>query len=462
MHWLTLRQLKSGNTKSRLKAAKELWQEPNARSLNGLAEALLTDPDSEVRQVAASALGRIHAPERLEPLLKGLQDKDPDVLRSVLLALRRAADEKVIHYLVPLLQHQNFGVRASAAQAIDTLRWAPSDREQRMWFAVAKGWYERAAALGVEAIPALKLTYETGPVASAVRAVEAMGAIPDPTAAKMLCQALNHQEPAVCIAAVGALGNVGGSTAVQALVPCLRNVNPQIRAESARALGILGAAEATAQICNLLQDKEWEVRREAAGALGKLKNPEMVEPLAKVLDDTDGDVREAAAIALGGTGDRRAVGPLVLALKDELASVRRIAAAGLSRIDADWVSLPETRASAEKLKVAIQDAEPAVRFFVAQLLVNLGEISPEAFLGFAPGDSMASPAAKRKRMATSIFMALLEDRDRDARQTAAEALGRLAEDRALQALTRASNDPDGDVAAAMQMALQTLKSKPNN
>jgi HEAT repeat protein len=462
MHWLTMRQLKSGTAKSRLKAAKELWREPNPRSLNGLAEALLTDPDSEVRQIAASALGRIHGPERVEPLLKGLQDKDPEVLKSVLLALRRSPDEKVIHFLVPLLRHQDFGVRSSAAQAIDTLRWAPSDREQRIWFAVAKGWYERAAASGAEALPALKLTYETGPVASAIRAVEAMGSISGQAAVKVLCEASRHQEPAVCIAAIGALGKVGGGEAVQALVPSLRHVNPQIRAESARALGILGAAEATAQICNLLEDKEWEVRREAAGALGKLKNPEMVEPLSKVLDDMDGDVREAAALALGGTGDRRAVGPLVLALKDELASVRRIAAAGLSRIDADWVSLPETRASAEKLKVAIQDAEPAVRFFVAQLLVNLGEISPEAFLGFTPGESLGSPAGKRKRMATNIFIALLDDRDRDIRQAAAEALGRLDDDRAQQALTRASGDPDGDVAAATQMALQALKSKPNN
>jgi HEAT repeat protein len=457
-----MRQLKRGNPSSRLKAAKELWREANARALDGLAEALLTDPDSEVRQVAASALGRLQVPTRVQPLVKGLQDSNPDVLRSVLLALRRAPDEHVIDVIVPMLRHRDFAVRTTAAQAIDTLRWAPAAREERIWFAVAKGWYERAAASGSEALPALKLTFETGPVASAVRAIEAMGAIPDPSVVKVLCQALHHQEPAVCISAVGALGKVGGSEAVQALIPCLRGSHTQIRAESARSLGILGAAEATSQICNLLQDKEWEVRREAAGALGKLNNPEAVEPLAKVLDDLDGDVREAAALALSGTRDRRAVGPLVLALKDELASVRRIAAAGLSRIDPDWVSLSETRAAAEKLKLAIQDAEPAVRFFVAQLLVNLGEMSPEAFLGFTPEDNMASPAVKRKRVATNVFIALLEDRDRDVRQAAAEALGRLGGDRGEQALTRASGDPDGDVAAASQMALQALKSAPSN
>src|SRR4029077_11246777 len=115
------------------------------------------------------------------------------------------------------------------------------------------------------------------------------------------------------------------------------------------------------------------------------------------------DVREAAAASLSKTGDRRAVGPLVLALQDGVACVRRLAAAGLSRIDPDWISLPETRSSAEQLKVAIQDAEPAVRFFVAQLLINLGEMSPEAFIGFTPGDCLASPAEKRKRTAVNLF-----------------------------------------------------------
>jgi HEAT repeat protein len=148
----------------------------------------------------------------------------------------------------------------------------------------------------------------------------------------------------------------------------------------------------------------------------------------------------------------------VIALKDEVAGVRRIAAAGLSRIDPDWISLPETRTAAEKLKVAIQDAEPAVRFFVAQLLVNLGEMSPEAFLGFKPQESLTSPAEKRKRMAVSIFIALLQDRDRDARQAAAEALGRLGDERARQALTRTADDLDGDVAAATHMSLQALGS----
>jgi HEAT repeat protein len=462
MLWLTMRQLSSGSATARKKAARELWREPNSRAVGALASAVLNDPDPEVRQVAASALGRTQTPDRLEPLLKALQDKVPDVVCSAVFGLRRVNDERVIDGLVRMLKHQDFSVRSGAVQAINTIRWAPRDKDQRLWFAVAQGWFERAASAGSEAVPALQLTIETGPVSAAVRALEALASIPDPRVVKLLCTSLNSAEPRISIAATETLGKVGGSEAVQALIPCLQSNHTQLRAEAARALGILGAAEATGPICKLLEDKEWEARREAATALGKLNNPASLEPLAKVLDDSDADVREAAALALSRTRDRRAVAPLVLALKDEVAGVRRIAAAGLARIDPDWVSLPETRGAAEKLKVAIQDAEPAVRFFVAQLLVNLGEMSPEALLGFTPEDKLGSPAIKRKRMATNLFIALLEDRDRDIRQAAAEALGRLGGDRAKQALTRAASDPDGDVAAATQMAMQALTSETNN
>jgi HEAT repeat protein len=379
-----------------------------------------------------------------------------------MLALRRASDERVIPALIPLLRHQDFIVRTTAAQTIDTIPWIPKDREERVWFYVAKGWFERASGSGVDAIEALELTIQTGPVSVAVRAVEALAKIPDAKVVKLLCPALKSAEPAVCIAAADALGKVGGREAVEALTGCLTSNLPQLRAASVQALGGLGAAESTKRICEMLEDKEWEVRREAANALGKLSNLEALEPLAKALDDLDSDVRDAAALALGRIGNRRSVSALVLALKDEVASVRRIAAASLSRIDPDWASLPETRTAAEQLKVAIQDAEPAVRFFVAQLLVNLGEMSPDALAGLAPEDQLASPAIKRRRMATNLFVAMLDDRDRDIRQAAAEALGRLGGDRARQALTRAASDVDGDVAAATQMALQALGKESNN
>ena len=180
MQWLTIRQLKSGTAGARRKAAKELWRDPTPQGLSALATAVLSDEDSEVRQIAASALSRSRDPSRYEPLLKALRDRHPDVIRSAMLGLRRASDERVIPALVPLLSHQDFSVRAGAGQTIDTIPWIPKERDERIAFYVAKGWFERAAAAGIDAIPALQLTVETGPVSTAVRAVEALGIIGDP------------------------------------------------------------------------------------------------------------------------------------------------------------------------------------------------------------------------------------------------------------------------------------------
>jgi hypothetical protein len=117
---------------------------------------------------------------------------------------------------------------------------------------------------------------------------------------------------------------------------------------------------------------------------------------------------------------------------------------------------------AEELKVAIQEADPAVRFFVAQLLVGLGEMAGDSLASLVPDAQPASPAIKRKRMATSVFVALLDEPDRDIRQAAVQALGWLGGSTARQALTRTASDPDGDVAAATQMALQALGPESEN
>src|SRR5262249_26228161 len=134
MLWLTTHQLKNGSAIKRKKAAKELWREPNPRNIGILTTAALSDPDAEGRQIAASALGRMQSPARVEPLLKILLDKDPDVIRSATLALRRVNDDRVLDAMIPLLRHHDFIVRTSAAQTIDTLRWAPQEKDLRIWF----------------------------------------------------------------------------------------------------------------------------------------------------------------------------------------------------------------------------------------------------------------------------------------------------------------------------------------
>src|SRR4051794_11017816 len=119
MLWLSRQILKSGSVKAREKAARQLWHQPDPRALSGLASAALTDPATTVRQVATSALGRLQIPERLEPLMQVLEDREPDVVQSALVSLKGVKDDRVIPRLLPLLRHKDFGVRTGAGQTID-------------------------------------------------------------------------------------------------------------------------------------------------------------------------------------------------------------------------------------------------------------------------------------------------------------------------------------------------------
>jgi HEAT repeat protein len=455
MLWLIQRQLKSKNPASRLKAVERLCDDPHPHALGALREAL-NDEEAEVRRLATTALGKLEVEERIEPLLTAARDRDADVQKAAIQALKRTSDERVPAALVPLLRHANAGVRGCAAQVLEFVGWRPGTRDDEMWFLVAKGKCSQAATFGAAALVPLEMVLNSGPYSLCVAAVQALGEIEDQRVVRLLLKALKSNDAAVCAAAVDALARVGGLEASEPILGMLHHKNGHVRLAAVEALGSLGVAAAAAPLRALLEDPMWDVRRSAVETLGRLKDKKAVDPLTRTLADTDADVREATAIALGGLSDRRAIGPLVMALKDSTSGVRRIAAAALSRIDENWSATPEARAAAEELKPALYDRDPDVRHVVGQLLVSLGAMEPEASAEPAAGEVSASSVEKRRKLAVSLFLAILCDPDRDLRQAAAEALGRLGERRAEPALARTLRDPDAVVRSAAEQALQAL------
>ncbi len=458
MLWLTQHRLKSKNTASRRKAAEQLCETPSPRALGALTAAL-SDEDVEVRRLAATALGKIEDEGRIEPLLTALRDRDADVQKAAVQALKKTSNDRVVTALVPLLRHPNAGVRGSAAQTLDAAGWRPSKREEEIWYLVAKGQCSRAATFGAAALLPLEMVVNSGPYSLGVSAVQALGEIDDRRVLRPLLKALKSGDAAVCVAAVDALSRVGGPEVVDPITEMLRHKNGQVRLSAVEAIGTLGITAAIETLRTLLADPLWDVRRAVVETLGKLKDSRAVEALSKTLLDGDSDVREAAAIALGNFHDRRAIGPLVHALKDSTSGVRRIAAAALTRIDGNWSSSPEARAAAEDLKPALYDRDPDVRHFVGQLLVSLGAMESEAAPGAQVTESSEPSEAsmeKRRKLAVSLFLAVLCDPDRDLRQAAAEALGRLGERRAETGLVRALQDNDPDVRLATEQALQAI------
>jgi len=94
-----------------------------------------------------------------------------------------------------------------------------------------------------------------------------------------------------------------------------------------------------------------------------------------------------------------------------------------------------------------------VRYFVIQFLVGLGKMEPEAAEKLVENEPSQ---ANRRKLAVNLFERILADADRDLRQAAAEALGRLGGDRAAAALKRAQPDLDADVRQAVVEALSAL------
>lgn len=91
---------------------------------------LLQDPDPEMRRAAAEQLGKIRHPEALEPLLTALRDPDPNVQWWVAWALGEmgeAAEEE----LKKLLRDPDRGVQRWAKEALNKLKGVPFDQPPR-------------------------------------------------------------------------------------------------------------------------------------------------------------------------------------------------------------------------------------------------------------------------------------------------------------------------------------------
>jgi HEAT repeat protein len=462
MLWYNKLRFRSKNPAVRRRALQPLTYAPHAKAFNFLAAAL-KDPDAEVRALAAEALGQLESERKAEPLVTALQDRDPEVLKAALHAMRKITKPSTLNAIEPLLRSTDGGVRAVAAQTLQNNNWKPKDRESEIWLWVAAGQFRRTTVFGVAAIPALEAALSMSNYSTSLGIVDALGGIGGPQAMRPLLAAMRSQDASVCLAAVDAIRRIGDRQAIPQLVGLLRDGYGHIRVAAIEALGEFGAETALDQIRPQLKDSMWDVRRAAAQALGRLKDMTSMPGLINGLKDSDADVREACAMALGRIGSKDAIGPLVLAQKDETSGVRRIAAAALSRIDEDWTSTAEARAAAEQLKLSFGELEPDVRFFVHRLLQGIAP--PEKTLVMlekksAAPDSEAMAAVNKRRLTVSLFFGLLTDINRDLRQAAAEALGRIGDTRAISSLTRALGDSDGEVRTAAEQSLRALGWQP--
>ncbi len=197
--------------------------------------------------------------------------------------------------------------------------------------------------------------------------------------------------------------------------------------------------------------KDWDVRTAAAIALGEIGDTRAVEPLSAWLKHEWSHVREAAAKALGEIGDPRAVEPLTAALKDKDINVRRVAAKALGDIG-------DARA-VEPLIATLKDEDGQVRKAVASALKKLGwkPEGGEAEAWYWTIQCNWEKAIALGSLAVEPLIAALKDGKRAVRKSAAEALGKVGDARAVEPLIAAfQKDNNRDVRKAAATALAKI------
>lgn len=202
----------------------------------GLVEAL-QDSEREVRSAAARSLGRLEAPEGIEPLVAALfaQRVPRGVVGQALLALGPAA----VPSLLPLLAHPQLEVRASATELIGLLGGAGE--------------------------------------------------------ARLLVDLLEDSSVGVRERAALALGRLGASEALNGLERALADRAPPVRAAAAEALGMIGNPHAFPLLLDVARDDVFAPAGAAAHALARLA-PDRLQEVARE-PDAGPYVREAADTA---------------------------------------------------------------------------------------------------------------------------------------------------------------------
>lgn len=249
-------------------------------------KALVAALDTEAREAAAYALGRLRAPEAVAPLIEFIDGEQPSAALELLVQI---GGGRAYGAVEAALMHRRLSVRSSAASILTASGYDPADDDQRLTLALARepAEWPTATALGPNTIGRLR------------------GLLKDESAS-------------VRAHAGRLLGDLRSTEAVEDLLALLDDPEYSVRAAAAKAFGAIRNRRAVEDPLALLGHPEHSGRAAAAEAPGTALEGRGVEALIRVLQSPTHHLAAEGAIAeLGRLADARAVGPIVDFLVDD-------------------------------------------------------------------------------------------------------------------------------------------------
>ncbi len=281
------------------------------KEVKALLETMESTDDNDKAKTAALGLMVFPKNYTLPPLLKFLGNKHPHIRQNAAWTLGFCGDESIGEHIESLLIDKNAEVRREAVLALKRLN-------------------------DTQAVPKLIETFKNetdrGVKYDIARALGILGGqgVVFPLI-NILSKEKNWYVKSAC---VDALGHIGSDKAMGTLVNILTTDAGEdaawTRTRAAWALSTMGK-KSVPLLISVLRDNEEATRRRASWALAKIGAP-AVRPLISALHEINKFARERAAQTLGWIGDERAVTSLIWALKDKEPSVVSSSAWALGRI----------------------------------------------------------------------------------------------------------------------------------
>lgn len=308
MLWLTLRQLKSDNPATRVRAVEKLARSRSEQAIELLTKAL-KDKEGSVREAAARALGEIGDAAGAAPLVALLDQGEP--LRAAATEALNRIGKPAVEVLLETLKNGPDNTAREAASVLTSLGWQPTNDVERIHLAIALRHWGDAAHVGKMAVePLVAVLKDQFADECRAGAARALGIVRDPGALAALRAALKDASQSVRTEAATALANIGGPEAFDALATALDSEHSVTRRDVVSQLIVFNEA-AVDKLLLALWDKNASVRKAALAGLltlGWQPADDQQRALLEVARE-----RWSAAAELGAV----ALEPLARALKSE-------------------------------------------------------------------------------------------------------------------------------------------------
>jgi cyclophilin family peptidyl-prolyl cis-trans isomerase len=355
----------------RRRAALAVGRTRLVEAVPALVPVLAGDPEPEVRQMAAFALGLLGDAAAADPLVAALGDADPVVHGRAAEALGLISHKAAAGAIAAMMAPH---VKAGALNGIapDDLEYPKSPAVE----AVRLGMYALVRLSAYDALASVLLDANGRPISRWWPVAYAFRRVNDPRAGGVLLALLEGEGTFTRAFAARGLGVAKEARAVDPLRTIAANGKEvaNVRVEAIRSLADLGASASADVLMKIVtsQVEEPNLRLEALTALGTLRPAASVDLLIDLLTESWASMRAAALVALARVDPDTFLTAISGLDPDRQWTVRAALATALGSLDAE-------RAQPRLLEM-LKDEDQRVVPSVMSALVAIGSSSAEPTL----------------------------------------------------------------------------------